>query len=198
VLFSAQLSSLGPRGLARRPPQTPPAREITLGDAPTQRIDPPSQAGDAFGGAHGGAAAPQAQRGRPPSSGDASDRGRSAQRGLATATSGPLDGPGARAAVALHLLAEHRAGALLVAIRAAGLSPVQALIAGPEGEAAAVAFGWQPPYPAPVPLLRRRAWADAITDHICGQVFKTLSEKEREELVDLLEQALSHVSLRDH
>jgi hypothetical protein len=116
-----------------------------------------------------------------------------AQRGLGPATSGPLDGPGARAAVALHLLAEHRAAALLIAIRAAGLTPVQALIAGPEGEAAAVAFGWQPPYPQPGPLLRRRAWADAITDHLCGQVFTTLSEQERAELVTLLDQALAHV-----
>ncbi|MFC7763977.1 hypothetical protein ACFQY4_42710 [Catellatospora bangladeshensis] len=45
----------------------------------------------------------------------------------------PGDGPGARAAVALHLLREHRAGALLLGVRACGLSPVQALVAGPEG-----------------------------------------------------------------
>jgi hypothetical protein len=56
-----------------------------------------------------------------------------------------------------------------------------------------VAFGWQPPYPQPGPLLRRRAWADAITDHLCGQVFTTLSEQERAELVTLLDQALAHV-----
>lgn len=116
------------------------------------------------------------------------------QCGPGPATSGPLDGPGARAAVALHLLAEHRAGAMLIGIRAAGLTPVQALIAGPEGEAAAVAFGWQPPYPAPGPLLRRRAWADSLTDHMCGQVFQALSEVERAELVSLLQKALAHVS----
>jgi hypothetical protein len=118
------------------------------------------------------------------------------QRGVGPATSGPLDGPGARAAVALHLLAEHRAGALLIAIRAASLTPVQALIAGPEGEAAAVAFGWQPPYPTSGPLLRRRVWADALTDHLCGQVLRVLSEKERAEFVRLLDDALAHVERR--
>jgi hypothetical protein len=117
--------------------------------------------------------------------------------GPTPATSGPLDGPGAQAAVALHVLAEHRAAALLIAIRAAGLSPLQALIAGPEGEAAAVAFGWKPPYPAPGPLLRRRAWADALTDHLCGQVFAPLSEKERFEFVELLDLALAHADLKD-
>jgi hypothetical protein len=111
------------------------------------------------------------------------------------ALSGPLDGPGARAAIALHLLAEHRAAATLVAIRASGLTPVQALISGPEGEAAAVAFGWQPPYPQPGPLLRRRAWADSIADHIAGQALQVLEAKERAELVTLLNQAQAHAGL---
>ncbi|MBV1849124.1 SCO6745 family protein [Catellatospora tritici] len=98
----------------------------------------------------------------------------------------PDDGPGARAAVALHLLREHRAGALLLGVRAAGLSPVQALVAGPEGEAAAVAFGWQPPYPPVGPLLRRRAWADAVADRIAGQALAALPTPDRTDLVTLL------------
>jgi hypothetical protein len=111
------------------------------------------------------------------------------------ATSGPLDGPGARAAIALHLLHEHRAGALLIAVRASGLSPLQALIAGPEGEAAAVAFGWQPPYPEPGPLLRRRAWAASVADHLGGQALKTLSQQERAEFVSLVNAAHAHAGL---
>ena len=79
--------------------------------------------------------------------------------------------------MALHLLYEHRAGALLLGIRASGLTPVQALIAGPEGEASAVAFGWQPPYPKRVPLLRRRAWADAVADHLAGQALRLRHEE---------------------
>jgi hypothetical protein len=96
------------------------------------------------------------------------------------------DGPGARAAVALHLLREHRAGALLLGVRACGLSPVEALIAGPEGEAGAVAFGWQPPYPPVAPLLRRRAWADAVADRIGGQAVRDFTPAERGELLTLL------------
>lgn len=99
----------------------------------------------------------------------------------------PVDGLGARAAVALHLMFEYRAGALLLGVRASGLSPVQALIAGPDGEAAAAAFGWQPPFPARIPLLRRRAWADAVADNLCGQALCVLPQRERGELLSLLE-----------
>lgn len=104
----------------------------------------------------------------------------------------PDDGPGARAAVALHLLQELRAGALLLGIRASGLTPVEALIAGPEGEAAAVAYGWQPPYPRRAPLVRRRAWADAVTDHLAGQALRVLAPRERGELVALMGDAVTH------
>ncbi len=111
------------------------------------------------------------------------------------AHSGPLDGPGARAAIALHLLAEHRAAATLLAVRASGLSPLQALVSGPEGEAAAAAYGWQPPYPKPGALVRRRAWADSVADHIAGQAFQVLEARERAELVMLLNEAHAHAGL---
>jgi hypothetical protein len=107
----------------------------------------------------------------------------------------PVDGLGARAAVALHLMFEYRAGALLLGVRASGLSPVQALIAGPEGESEAVAFGWQPPYPRRIPLLRRRAWADAVADHLCGQALCVLPSRERAELISLITEAAAHAGL---
>jgi hypothetical protein len=103
----------------------------------------------------------------------------------------PHDGPGSRAAVLLHLLREHRCGAHLVAVRAAGLSPLEAIIAGPDGESGAVAFGWQPPYPPLGPLVRRRTWAEAVTDRIAGQAYAVLEPPERVELVGLLASALS-------
>ncbi|WP_018347975.1 SCO6745 family protein [Longispora albida] len=98
----------------------------------------------------------------------------------------PDNDPGARAAVALHLLREHRGAAHVLAIRVAGLSPVEAIVAGPDGRAGAQAFGWPPPYPDPAPLLRRRAEAERHTDKIAADAYRTLGAGERAELVRLL------------
>jgi hypothetical protein len=102
----------------------------------------------------------------------------------------PDDAPGGRAAVLLLLLREHRAGAHVVAVRASGLTPLEAIIAGPDGETGAVAFGWQPPYPPAGPLLRRRMWAEAVTDSIAGQAYARLDAAERVELIGLLDMLL--------
>ncbi|MFF5295811.1 SCO6745 family protein [Paractinoplanes globisporus] len=99
----------------------------------------------------------------------------------------PDQAPGARAAVTLHLLHEHRLGVHLVAVRASGLTPLQAIIAGPEGETGAVAFGWQPPYPPAGPIVRRLIWADSVADALAGQAYAALDMTERIELVGLLE-----------
>ena len=99
--------------------------------------------------------------------------------------------PGAQAAVMLHLLHEHRMSVHVVAVRASGLTPLQAIIAGPEGETGAVAFGWQPPYPAAGPIVRRLLWAESIADAMAGQAYAELELAERVELVGLLE-SLSH------
>jgi hypothetical protein len=101
----------------------------------------------------------------------------------------PDGGPGARAAVLVHLLREHRAGALLIAVRACGLTPVEAIIAGPEGEEEAVTFGWQPPFPSRLPLLRRYAYAEAIADRITGAAYAVLEPDQRSELITLLRAA---------
>lgn len=102
----------------------------------------------------------------------------------------PEDGPGARAAVLLHLMREHRGGAHLLAVRAGGLTPLEAIISGPDGEAGAVAYGWQPPYPPAEPLLRRRVWAEAVTDRIVADAYRALDSTERLELVQLLDAAV--------
>jgi hypothetical protein len=102
------------------------------------------------------------------------------------AVSAPLGEPGADAAALLHLLREHWAGAYLLAIRAAGLTPLEAILTGPEGEAGALAAGWQPPYPQPGLSLRRLIRAQALTDRIVGQALAVLSVPERTELVELL------------
>lgn len=99
----------------------------------------------------------------------------------------PDRAPGAQAAVTLHLLHEHRLGVHLVAVRASGLTPLQAIIAGPEGETGAVAFGWQPPYPPAGPIVRRLLWADSVSDALAGQAYAELDVAERVEFVGLLE-----------
>lgn len=99
----------------------------------------------------------------------------------------PDDAPGAQAATALYQLHEHLRGAQVVAVRASGLTPLEAILAGPEGETGAVAFGWQPPYPPTGPLVRRVMWAESICDSLTGQAYRTLDRGERVELVGLLE-----------
>ncbi|WP_239075281.1 SCO6745 family protein [Planosporangium flavigriseum] len=101
----------------------------------------------------------------------------------------PEDCLGARAAVLLHLMREHRGGAHIQAVRASALTPLEAIVAGPDGESGATAFGWHPPFPPFAPLMRKRAWAEALTDRIAGEAYRTLEPGERHELVDLLEAA---------
>jgi hypothetical protein len=103
----------------------------------------------------------------------------------------PSQEPGAQAAVLLHLLHEHRQGVHVIAVRAGGLNPLEAIIAGPEGETGAVAFGWQPPYPPAGPLVRRLMWAEAVANSMAGQAYATLDRPERVEFAGLLE-SLSH------
>jgi hypothetical protein len=101
----------------------------------------------------------------------------------------PVGGPGARAAVLAHLLYEHRAGAFLIGIRACRLTPAEALIAGPEGAEEAIAFGWQPPFPARAALMRRYIYAEALADRVAGQAYAGLVPHERRELAGLLRAA---------
>jgi hypothetical protein len=101
----------------------------------------------------------------------------------------PAGGPGARASILAHLMEELRWAALLLAGRSCGLGPVELIIAGPEGEEQAITFGWQPPFPARTPLMRRFLFAEALADRISGQAFATLSVAERVDLVRMLAKA---------
>jgi hypothetical protein len=98
----------------------------------------------------------------------------------------PDTAPGAQAAVMVHLLHEHRMGVHVVAVRASGLTPLEAIIAGPEGETGAVAFGWQPPYPQAGPIVRRLMWAESVADALAGQAYTQLELGERVELIGLI------------
>jgi hypothetical protein len=98
----------------------------------------------------------------------------------------PDEAPGARAAAGLHLLRELYLGAYLLAVRASGMGPLEAVLAGSEGETEALAGGWPGPYPPAGPLVRRRLWAEAVTDRLAAPAFRALGPAERVELVDLL------------
>lgn len=106
----------------------------------------------------------------------------------------PTDTPGARAAVGLHLLRELYLGAYLLAVRASGMTPLEAVLAGTEGEAGAMAGGWPPPYPPVGPLIRRRLWAEAVTDRLAAPAFRALRPAERVELCTLLTTARHHLT----
>jgi hypothetical protein len=105
----------------------------------------------------------------------------------------PDGGPGAAAAVLIHLMREHRSGCMLLAARACGLAPLEMIIAGPEGQQEALALGWQPPFPARIPLVGRYMYAEALCFRMVGRSFGVLEPGERAELVRLLEAAADHI-----
>lgn len=101
----------------------------------------------------------------------------------------PADAPAAVAQLT-HLLREHRGGAHLAAVRLAGLSPLEAILAGEGGPGNATFFGWTGPFPVVDDQLRaRRARAEELTDELVAPAYGVLSDGESAELVDLLRRA---------
>lgn len=95
------------------------------------------------------------------------------------------DGPG-RALQLVHVMREWRGANHLVATTAAGLSPLEAILAD-DGEGQAKFFGHAEPFPAMTDdLKRRRQEAERITDQLCAPAFEVLSGAERAEFVDLV------------
>lgn len=97
----------------------------------------------------------------------------------------------ARAMQLIHVLRELRGGLHLLAIRASGLTPEQAVLIGgsPRSSGAdhAREFGWPEPYPETTPELRQR-WeaAEALTDDLIGPAFAVLDADQGVELAELL------------
>nr|WP_281221278.1 hypothetical protein [Nocardia uniformis] len=100
------------------------------------------------------------------------------------------DGPG-RVLQLVHVLRELRGGVHLMAVRSAGLTPLQAvLVKGSPlnpGPKQAVWFGWPEPYEEVTAELTGR-WerAEAITDELCDPVFAVLGADDGAELVSLV------------
>ena len=102
----------------------------------------------------------------------------------------PRPAPGLQsAALALHVLREQRGGMHLIAVLASGLSPLEALLAGPGGEGNATFFRWPPPFANVAALRPARAAAEALTNDLMAATFDVLGEQERRSLVEALRQA---------
>ena len=105
------------------------------------------------------------------------------------------DGPG-RLGQLLHELRELRGGLHLAAVLAAGLTPLEAIVAGPGGTGNAQFFGWGPdlmPDPMTVEgLAPKREQAETLTDNMVAMSWAVLDRDERAEVAELLVSALAH------
>ena len=101
----------------------------------------------------------------------------------------PDDSPTTRLALNLLRLREHRGSSHLIAVTAEGLTPLNAILAGP-GPRKARANGWLPPYPKPSQDdAARLAAAERRTEVLAGQPYSLLVQQERAELAALLDRA---------
>ena len=96
----------------------------------------------------------------------------------------PAADPAAVLGLNLLRLREHRGASHLLAVAAEGLTPIEAILAGP-GERKARANGWRPPFPA-VPDPARLEAAERRTDRLAGAAYQALTDGERVELAELL------------
>jgi hypothetical protein len=96
----------------------------------------------------------------------------------------PAPGPG-RLIHLVHLLREMRGGMHLVAVAAAGLSPLEAMLTS-DGEGQARYFGWRD-LPDVSRLMDRRGQAEEITDRLATAAYqRAFSPSERAEFADLV------------
>ncbi|MEO3782639.1 hypothetical protein ABGB12_04870 [Actinocorallia sp. B10E7] len=109
----------------------------------------------------------------------------------------PEDGPG-QVLHLCHVLREYRAGLHFMAVKASGLTPLQAvLVAGSpaqDGPGQARFYGYPEPYEQITDEIKER-WrqAESITGELVKPAFAALSEQEGDELVELL--AAAHATV---
>ena len=103
------------------------------------------------------------------------------------------DDPAGRCYQLLHVLRELRGSVHIVAVVAAGLTPLEAVIANPansspeNGSAAqAERFGWTGPFPDADALRARFERAETTTDEIMGRFISVLDADEQTELIRLV------------
>lgn len=105
----------------------------------------------------------------------------------------PADAP-ARVVHLAHVLREHRGAMHVVAVLAAGMHPLEAMVAGPDGVEGARYFGWREPFPVvDTALGAARARVETDTDRLEAPTWDVLSADEAAECVRLLDAALRAV-----
>lgn len=96
----------------------------------------------------------------------------------------PDDAPGA-AELLLHTLRELRFARHIVAVAAAGMSPVEAILTQ-NGESNAQMFMWPEPYPDISDIKDKRVEVEEHTNRLSGQDYAVLSDEERAEFADIV------------
>jgi hypothetical protein len=106
---------------------------------------------------------------------------------------GAMPEPAAARHRAVHwamVMREQRGGLHITAVQMAGLDPLEAIVAGPLGEAGAKFFRWPAPYPQPDDATRLfREQAEEITDELASRAYRGLAEAQAERLLVLLARA---------
>ena len=102
----------------------------------------------------------------------------------------PDDAPG-RAMQLLQVLRELRGGLHIVAVLAAGLSPLEALLLDAPDNAALL--GWSEPLPDPEPKRAAHGEAEATTNRLVAPAFAALDDAERDRLAAILDDVLAAV-----
>lgn len=92
---------------------------------------------------------------------------------------------------------ELRFGRHSVAVQASGMTPLEAILAGPAGEWNAEFFGWPKPYPDVSALGDRRNEIEDATDRLHAPDFECLTPDERAELRQLAKDAKAHAKSKD-
>jgi hypothetical protein len=89
----------------------------------------------------------------------------------------------------LHVLREHRGGVHLIAVIASGLTPHQAVLAGPGGPDNATFFGYEEPFEDISRLRGTRHAAEDLTNKLAAPALDALGHDERAETLQLLHAA---------
>ncbi len=101
----------------------------------------------------------------------------------------PDDDDEGKLAQLLHVAREYRGGMHLLSVVASGLTPLQAVLAGPGGTGNAGFFGWEEPFEDVSGMVLARSEAEALTDRLVTPAFDVLGHDERLEFLALLQAA---------